>query len=630
MLSRRLTQVPVCLFSFLLFAGMAFANSGSFTINLSSTPTPLNCSATDRYVSSFKVTAAGGSQKAYIGLSDLNTVTLHHVAKIIFPNTVADANGNPQYTQSESYTASTSSDAIDLCSVYVAAEGTYGAVTVNFVDRSSSYAATPDEHLVLSAAGPVNGSCDAGGQCQNQPEMIGANGSGSYSRIEFWVVPGDGEKVQIGFQQGGTDYQRELFPNMGDTTQAGAHSEGFSFDDAQFVNGLSVEDLLVYPEQGGSVLFSGWTQYNGDQFQFSNATTFQTISKSMMIPTSPGPIPVIPPDTLTYANSPTLDPASGTTNGVTRFSVSMVPGSCGKVNIFYDETYLRTLVANCMGGWSDTFLYEGAAIDVTKFKLQANDYQAPVLVSATAGPPNPTAQLKVAVLSWPAAHQLIPIPHGTVSSLFASNASSGLGKVYIGTCDMNTATGFHVAAILFPIMYYYEKEEQFSVADPRQLDSIDSSTLCVTGDMDRESVSVWAASTGNQTSYFNGNWGNASMVLTAYGTTASVNGSLATPLAADSTPITVFRSQAIPGQYGTTVYGTGSMAAIQQPDPSQTGYYKTLLTNQGDHSTSDAHSETFRLSCTGLDATNCLDLGQIYFWQQYGGQALISAWTIMQ
>lgn len=566
----------VCLLSLFFFSGPAFATGyGSISVTLSNTPTPLNCTGVDQYVSAFSIsTVPAGSGKVYVGTPSLSRSTLQGAIAILYPNS---GQQSETYSHTGVYT-----DSINLCSILVAGDVAGDTIKVSYQDI---YGVSGAGKSLVAVAGP-----------SATTSWTTTNGLVTFhwlDSIRAQVIPGSVGKIKVGY---GSGYSKELYPNTGNTAQHNAWSEFFQFEaDNTVYDGL----ISVAPEVvTESALISGWVNtYNG---------TYND---------GAGPNPITRNDnvllnvTTTATALPQITSGTTTTAYGSNLSISTIPGYCSKV---YIGTMLsgifapvKILYPNCSGGWSESFDYP-ASIALTTLYIKA-DYAVSVYYSAipqTSGRPllslNPT---------WSVAGQAVPLNVGVVNSLKVSVIPGQTGKVYVGTATMNRATGAGVLAILYPNSVGRWSEEYDLSDDFLSIgrDSIDTSSLYVTGDVATEGVTVAA--------YQSGSAAPSPFVLRMSGA-ISASGTTLTPISGTSLGVTALRAQVIPGNVGKVHIDN----------------YKVLWPNTGNYNVGEGFSETFTLGCfSTVNGTqmpdNCLNLNTLKWYPEVSGEKLIvSAW----
>lgn len=607
-----------------LFSGFAFAGNGSATITLTTSPQALYC-GTNPWANHVEVSVIpGGTGKVFVGMSTMNSSTYSGVARILFPNGGA-------HSEFFKHSDPASLDTINLCNLYV-----MGAVAGEIALVSWTYVAgTPTgNELVLANAG-ANSSTNAGllrnsAWYANYPNGTGSCGSSAagqdpyyyFAKIHMQVIPGQSGKLTLRYSNGITSKAfHELYPNSGTLSQHSAWSEGWELQtpDGQngirYYQGLSGNGRCQQPFVG----WSGVPQVSGEK-----------VLTSMWQLQASGAV-VDPPryfgfsvNSGAWMSTPGLYDAGG----ASQKKIRVIPGNCDKLyigNLSLNTTTgtgtYKILFPNCYGGWSEEATLSSLH---NKDTAHIND-----LIASTTGQGFSTEELGLfggpggfgpnvtgisgGMLTW----STTPVALGTAyKHRVQISIIPGLtGKVYLGNAAMNTSTMSGVFAVLFPNSVGNWSEE-FDLVDPLG-DGIDTSTIYVLGDQS----GGWVGTSFETTGVTPG----TPLSLTQSGIYTS-GATSATLLNAASTPVSVLRTQVLPGESGKVRVGTSAMTGTTQPDSAFGNTVRVLWPNTGSYSVGEGFSETFKVRCR--DGSNCADLnGYSLFTEVAGEHLVVGAWS---
>lgn len=560
------------------FIPAAFAASGSFEITVTSAAQPLNCSATNRYVSSAQVRVIpGGTGKIYVGEASMNVSTLAGVAAILFPNRGA-------MSEELDLDAPDKTDSIDLCNLNVIGAVPGELAIVTFTDTNSTYSTTPDSLVLAGTGATLNPNLDAYDPSNQEGSTI----------LRLQVIPGQSGKLALKDITTG-NVGTTLYPNSGNLAQHNAWSENVTYVDPTGTNDFAEGNFLVIPQVSGEEILQGvWRKISGStgkpilqQFNGGavategNATVSQTVVQF----------------TTTYQQARAI-----------RFQVT--PGACSKVYIGNSSldrngngTY-KILYPNCSGGWSESVTVgdptdPNSVIDPRQIYIAADQPSTPFIYEMINGFAEQgggtfatLSTLKSVIGSTPQAIGL-----GMVSRLRISVTPGQTGKIFVGNASMNTATLAGVYEILSPNPVGRMSEE-FNLNDPDG-DGIDTSEIYVAGDVPGEYALVSTLTKGVTP---------AQKFVEAFSgqTSMSQITSISTPIAA----LIVARIPGIDIDHKDYIgdYATGSLT------------YKILWPNAGYPNIGEGWSETFVSNCT---AGNCEDLSNDWI---LGGHLVVGAW----
>jgi hypothetical protein len=191
----------------------------------------------------------------------------------------------------------------------------------------------------------------------------------------------------------------------------------------------------------------------------------------------------------------------------------------------------------------------------------------------------------------------------------------GVGKIYIGSANMDTSALTGVYAILYPNSVG-RWSETLEIDDPEG-DGISTNDLYIQTEVLGEQAIVTTLATGVVPP-------DGVLTVKASGPLTGSFSSYAVPFATSSTPAAILRAQAIPGGDGKLWIGTSGMAAAQ-PDPNFANVLKVLWPSQGNYDVGEGFSERFTQECAAgpASAPNCLDLQNYTFWPYVPSEQLL-------
>jgi hypothetical protein len=561
-------------------ASASAAILGQQTLTLPAAPAPLSCSG-QRYVNTLTIRVLPGFEgKVFVGTATLNPLTYANTLAILFPNLGA---------QSEEYVVFDPSgdDGIDLCSIYVAGEIPGESAIAEYLSNNGG--TLPPAYLLVPTF------------VQAQPGGILVNFNLD-TIIRAQVIPGYSSQFFLGSDPFG---EIALDPNVGDITQHNAWSEKWERNDPLGANGLTASIFVgPYANAGEAILLSGWQKQTNSGVSAVAAVPWQVVIGESYIGDLPAAFPTGPLFGLhvkrfpwsIYDGKDELDDSQGNPMGIlfpnvtgSSWSEEM---SLGAGNIGNGPTVLSD-----SGNWD----------------LIAYDFLAPQ---------SPTTSMPAA-LSTPAVQTggsigglgNVPIGRGYAKTLRVQVVPGGVGKIYIGSADMDTSVFTGVYAILYPNSIG-RFSETLEIEDPEG-DGISTNDLSIQSEVLGEQAIVSTMTTGVVPP-------DGVLTVKASGPLAGSFGSYAVPFATASTPVSILRAQAIPGGDGKLWIGTGGMTAAQ-PDSSFANVLKILWPSQGNYDIGEGFSERFVEACHSgpVSAPNCLDLQNYTFWPYIPSEELL-------
>jgi hypothetical protein len=556
--------------AFLLSVSAACAATlGQQTVTLAGNATALSCSG-QRYVNKLTVRVIPGFVgKVFVGTPAMDPNSYANTLAILFPNLGA---------HSEEYTVQDPSgdDGIDLCAITVAGEVPGENAIVEYVSNNGGVLA-PQNMLVptLTTSQITDGSTTA------------LNG---LTVIRVQAIPGFGFQIFLPFIG--------LAANVGNITQHNGWSEFWQQTDPLGANGLSASlELGFMGGPGQAVLLTGWQKLNGSgtavpPIALLNWTTavLSFGDLSIAIPADPGTLSVrlhkLPG--WQFDSKDEIDDAQGNPLGL------LFPNTSGT-------------------DWSEAINFGAGAVGPLSLVTYSGNwdalaYDALTVASTSSSLPPVLTSLNLQVGGYVSGGSAIS--RGFVKRLRVQVVPGGAGLVFLGTATMNTATLDGVYAILYPNAVG-NWSETFELDDPEG-DGISTNDLYVQTEVPGEQVIVATTTTGITPP-------DGVLTVKMSGAVSGNFSSYAVPFATSSTPISILRSQAVPGGYEKLWIGTAGMTAAQ-PDPSYANVLKVLWPSQGNYDVGEGFSERFVQSCGG---PNCLDLQSFTFWPELPWEQLL-------
>jgi hypothetical protein len=556
------------------------ATLGQQTLILPAAPAPLSCSG-QRYVNKLTIRVLPGfAGKVFIGTSTLNPNSYANTLAILFPNLGA---------QSEEYVVADPSgdDGVDLCSIYVAGEIPGENAIAEYVSNTGGTAAPT--YLLVPAF------------VQAQPGGV-LTGLSSYTILRAQVIPGYTSQFFLGADEFG---QIALDPNVGDITQHSAWSEKWERSDPLGANGLNASVFFgPYANASEAVLLSGWQKQTSAGALAVATTPWQIVTNFTDIGNLPAAFPAGPlfglhvkriPSPL-YDGKDELDDSQGNPIGVL-FPNSTASGWSEEISFGAGNIGAGPTILSDSGNW-DRIAYDFLS-------PQSGITSIPPALSATAAQTG----------GYIGGVGNVPIGRGYVKRLRVQVVPGCVGKIYIGSADMDTSALTGVYAILYANAVG-RWSETLEIEDPEG-DGISTNDLYIQSEVLGEPAIVTTLATGIVPS-------DGVLTVKVSGPLAGSFSSYAAPFATASTPVSIVRAQAIPGGSGKLWIGTSGMTAAQ-PDASFANVLKVLWPSQGNYDIAEGFSERFLQECNAgpASAPNCLDLQNLTFWPYVPSEQLL-------
>jgi hypothetical protein len=597
------------LFALILGTSAGAATLGQQTITLPATPAALSCSG-QRYVNKLTIRVIPGfGGKVFVGASGMDAPSYANTLAILFPNLGA---------HSEEYVVQDPSgdDGIDLCSIYVAGEISGENAIAEYVSNNGG-ATAPKYLLVPSFAGV---SLSSAGLDFNNASVARAQ-----------VIPGEAlpKIMSIDANPYYESGNFVLSPNNGIPAQHNGWSEVFEMFDPLGNNGingnlLNQNGFQDDPSQG--ILASLWTKQTSSGALQQATVRWIPIATSLLLA---GPI------SLPLSDGSIYEPRFSYVDGTSISTISV--GDCGAANgglgnvarVLY-PTSSSLYSKDPSTAFHESLAFGSSAFDSAGICFRNNLGDSESFVSmtgllldpASAAPP-PVA---LSTVSEHAGGMIAPaaggtaINRGNVKHLVVSVTVGEGGMMFIGSAGMNTSTLDGVYAILYP-NYGDENgigrwSETLELDDPEG-DGIQTNGIYIQSEIPGEEVMVSTTTSGVAPA-------DGVLSVKASGALLGTFGSYAAPFAANSTPFSFLRAQAIPGGYGKLLIGTSNMTAAQ-PDNSYANLLKVLWPSEGNYNIGEGHSERFTQACHAgpVSAPNCLDLQSFTFWPDYPWEQLL-------
>ena len=569
-------------FLIVLIAGVSAgaATLGQQTLTLQAAPAPLSC-AGQRYVNKLTIRVLPGFEgKVFVGAPALNPNTYANTLAILFPNLGA---------HSEEYVVADPSgdDGIDLCSIFVAGEIPGESAIAEYMSNSAGTVA-PNYLLV-----PVF----------LQVQQAGVSLSlDNYTIIRAQVIPGFPSQFFLGADPSG---QIALDPNVGDITQHSAWSEKWERVDPLGSNGLTAGIFVgPYANVGEFILLSGWQKQTSALTFAVPAVPWQLVMNYIDIGNLPAALPAGPLFGLhvrripypVYDGKDELDDSQGNPLGVL-FPNSTSSGWSEEISFGAGNVGAGPTVLSDSGNW-DRIAYDFLTPQSATTSLPA----------AMSAPATQTGGYVGGVGN-------VPIGRAYVKRLRVQVVPGGVGKIYIGSANMDTSAFTGVYAILYPNSVG-RWSETLEVDDPEG-DGVSTNDLCIQSEVLGEQAIVTTMATGVVPP-------DGVLTVKASGPLSGSFSSYAVPFATSSTPVSILRAQAIPGGDGKLWIGTSGMTAAQ-PDPNFANVLKILWPSQGNYDIGEGFSERFIQECAAgpASAPNCLDMQNYTFWPYIPSEQLL-------
>jgi hypothetical protein len=556
------------------------ATLGQQTLTLQATPAPLSC-AGQRYVNKLTIRVLPGFEgKVYVGTTAMNPNTYESFLAILFPNLGA---------HSEEYVVTDPSgdDGIDLCSISVAGEIPGESAIAEYVSNTTGTVAP--NYLLL----PDFQQVEQGGVLVTLE---------SYTIIRAQVIPGFPSQFFLGADTFG---QIALDPNVGDITQHSAWSEKWERVDPLGSNGLTAGVFVgPFANVGEAILLSGWQKQTSAGTFAVPAVWWQVVTNYIDIGNLAAAFPAGPLFALhvrripypAYDGKDELDDSQGNPLGVL-FPNSTSSGWSEEISFGSGNVGAGPTVLSDSGNW-----------DRIAYDFLASQSPTTSLPAAMGTQATPTGGYGGGIGN-------VPIGRGYAKRLRVQVVPGGVGKIYIGSANMDTSALTGVYAILYPNSVG-RWSETLEIDDPEG-DGISTNDLYIQTEVLGEQAIVTTLATGVVPP-------DGVLTVKASGPLTGSFSSYAVPFATSSTPAAILRAQAIPGGDGKLWIGTSGMAAAQ-PDPNFANVLKVLWPSQGNYDVGEGFSERFTQECAAgpASAPNCLDLQNYTFWPYVPSEQLL-------